>query len=135
MANIVSNRSIDASWGLATVHATKIDARPYPNSPRDAQRLSLHHEICQSTTLVSHWAHLRMWLRLKLNVLLRAFRVNTDLKTASPYVAKGSYGQMDVQKLPCCLLDLYNLERRIPNTVSGQNIKHGMIIGMGYRCT
>jgi hypothetical protein len=72
-----------------------------------------------------------MWLRLKLNVLLRAFRVYTDLKTASLYLAKGiTRTQMDVQKLPCYLLDRHNLERRTPETVSGQNIKHGIIIGI-----
>jgi hypothetical protein len=37
---------------------------------------------------------------------------------------------MDVQKLPCCLLDQRNLERRKPKTVSGQNIKHGIITGI-----
>ena len=117
MADIVSNRSIDA-WGLATVHATKIDARPYPNNALDAQQLSLHHEICQSTTLVSHRAHVRMWLRLKLDEFLSAFRVYTDLKTALPLCRETKFGKMDVQKLPCCLLDLHNLERRIPETVS-----------------
>jgi hypothetical protein len=34
-----------------------------------------------------------MWLRLELNVLLRAFRVYTDLKTESLYVANRITGK------------------------------------------
>ena len=72
-----------------------------------------------------------MWLRLELNVLLRALRVYTDLKTESLYVAKGiTRTQMDVQKLPCYLLDRHSLERRTPKTVSGQIINYGITIGI-----
>jgi hypothetical protein len=76
-----------------------------------------------------------MWLRLKLSVLLGAFRVYTDLKTSIVNRRERYYGKMDIQKLPCYLLDRHNLERRTPETVSGQNIEYRIIIGMGYRCT
>jgi hypothetical protein len=61
-----------------------------------------------------------MWLRIELNVLLRAFCVYTDL-TQQHYMPRRYYGSTDLQKLPCCLPDQHNLERRIPETVSGQN--------------
>ena len=54
-----------------------------PERPRtdrdDSFPNSLHHEACQAPSLVSHWAYVRVRLCLKLNVLLRAFRVYTDL--------------------------------------------------------
>jgi hypothetical protein len=70
-----------------------------------------------------------MWLSLKLNVLLGAFCVYTDLRNnitcRERYCRPG-----DVQKLPCCPLDRHNLERKIPETVSEQSIKQRTIIGI-----
>jgi hypothetical protein len=37
---------------------------------------------------------------------------------------------MVIQKLPCYPLDRRNLERRTPETESGQKIKHRIIIGI-----
>jgi hypothetical protein len=91
-----------------------------PHTDRDASYPNnLHHEACQTSGLVSHWAYVRMLLRLKLNVLLRAFRVYTDLTENNMKYHNRHCEPTDVQKLPCCALDQHNLERRIPEIVSG----------------
>jgi hypothetical protein len=118
MANIVSKCR---PAGLAKCNKDSC-TRSHPNNPPECPHTacdasyhnSLHHEVCQAPRLVSHWAYVRMLLRLKLNVLLRAFRVYTDLTGSNIKYHNRHCGPMDVQKLPCCALDQHSLERRIP---------------------